>query len=193
MGMFLDKIFQRRTINRAFDAIDAGDLQALTQALDKGLSPDTRRHLILEKHTFNTDEFLLSHAVRDQHYDVAVLLLERGANPHVYDQVARNLPDSLRLDIDRSECLKNKDLSSVSFQDNPLLHCYVALMSSRQQHKPLDNLQNMGMVFTQTRIDEATIQQWLYLHLPAYEAFQQARSLKGAVDGAGASAPAKKM
>ena len=128
--MFLDKIFQRRTINRAFDAIDAGDLQALTQALDKGLSPDTRRHLILEKHTFNTDEFLLSHAVRDQHYDVAVLLLERGANPHVYDQVARNLPDSLRLDIDRSECLKNKDLSSVSFQDNPLLHCYVALMSA---------------------------------------------------------------
>ena len=172
--MFWDKLFNRRT-HQAFKAIDEGDLGALSKLLDAGLSPNTTRRAVLENHTFNWEEFLLTRAVRQDQYDAALLLLDRGANPHVHDFVSGDLLSSLVATVSRSKILNNDP--HPEYSQHPVLHCLVALDWHRTRVEPLKNLGPRNTILDEDTTDRRPVFQWLETVRPVYAAHQLNKTL----------------
>ena len=76
-------------IKYVYDATSRGNIDVIRQALDMGYSPDQGGSYDLNK--FPKTQTMLCMSIQNYHYDIALLLLERGANP--------NLPCSYRLPI----------------------------------------------------------------------------------------------
>lgn len=91
MSIFTPLLTKRR-VKKAFAAVDANDVVAL-EALN--IDPNTQRNAVLEGHTFNWQETLLSRAVRQDAFAVAQWLLINNANPLGGDGVCYDLMDDL--------------------------------------------------------------------------------------------------
>ena len=184
--MLITKLFKRflvgPSVKQAFAAVDQGDEEKLRRQLDKGVSPDAILSGTREGHHFAYDEFLLTRAIRQQQYDLALLLIDRGANPHARDLVTRNAKELLLSTIDRMGLFKKRDPNHVFYTDHAALHCWVALEWHGMRTAPLKNLPGLVPHFDHWYYRSREIEQWLNDQLLAYDAFQQGRDIAKAVE-----------
>lgn len=87
MSIFTPLLTKRR-VKKSFAAVDANDVLAL-ETLD--IDPNTQRRAVLEGHTFDWSETLLSRAVRQDAFAVAQWLLVHNANPLGGDGISPDL------------------------------------------------------------------------------------------------------
>ena len=186
------KLLRNRKINAAFRAIDGEDVSKLASLLDGGLDPNSKRFAVLEGYTFKWEEFLLTRAVRNDKYTAALLLLDRGANPHVHDELSSGLEADLYLRVDRSGLLKKDPVEDVAYQDHPLLSALVVLEWQRPRHQPMAGLGPIRPVLDVrgANVDTNRIDRWLATALPLYAAEQLKKDI-GAAVGSDAGAPAR--
>ena len=132
--MFLDTLFGRRK-TQAFEAIEAGNIDALRQLLDNGLSPDAKRRALLGSQKADWNEYLLTYAIQKRQFDAATLLMERGANPHVHDNVTGELKDCLLRQMHLYNVMPSGANVNVDEKSHPVLHCMVVLLWHRPLHQ----------------------------------------------------------
>lgn len=199
-------LLHKRTVKKAFEAVDRGDLSALV-ALN--VDANTTRFAVLEKHTFNWEESLLSRAIGGGQYAVAEHLLNKGANPYFEDQINRDLNYKLRQEVRRTivdpvahnqtPAAPAQSIISVSnYQATPLLSCMVAMAVSLQRSEHLQPQQftwydqgfnpDAGCV-----VSDQELNAWLEQQTPAYESALSKSAIEKSISQSSARATAKKM
>lgn len=182
---FISALFHKRTITKAFNAVDNDNVAELA-ALK--IDPNTTRKAVLEKYTFEWEESLLSRAVRNEKYNVAQYLLNNGADPYSHDDINHDLGQKMRTEaaylIFQDEQLVRGDshgriagaLSNpeTDYRISPLLTTLVAL----EYHRRAGQFEEQYGI--QRRLDESgalrspsspqQVQQWLDIQVPRYEA-----------------------
>lgn len=152
MGMIKDFLARRR-LNQAFQAVEEGDISRLGQLLkNKGVSPNASRKAVISGYQFEWEETLLSKAVRDHQYPVALFLLSAGANPHMGDWVVGDLTEAV---IDRAvhfsdPAVDGSQPTSVLLETSISLKLASALEHRKRQTPRPQNSANVQIVLTET-------------------------------------------
>lgn len=182
---FISTLLSKRTVTKAFNAVDHDNVAELA-ALK--IDPNTTRKAVLEKHTFEWEENLLSRAVRAEQYKTAQYLLENGADPYSHDYINNDLAARL-LKVATGLIFKDEQLvygngiargigllaePNIDFRISPVLTTLVALEYHRRtgnfKERYGSNIVLSGPSDLETPQNVQKIQDWLNAQVPRYEA-----------------------
>lgn len=182
---FISALFHKRNVTKAFNAVDHDNVAELA-ALK--IDPNTPRKAVLEKHTFEWEENLLSRAVRDEKYNTAQYLLDNGADPYSHDYINNDVAERL-LKIASGLMFKDEQLvygngltrgvglladPNIDFRLSPVLTTLVALEYHRRTGNFKERYGSTVVLSGPSALDTADskqkIQDWLNTQVPRYEA-----------------------